>query len=329
MPAGSSQTALYANNDLIVKFGKDFSIGGWSAVVAKTLCAPVERIKLILQLQNAQNTIKNPYNGLIDCLLRVPKEQGFLSFWRGNWSNILRASSQVPFNTPRNLFNARLFQESLGLAFKELFRKYIVIDDVEKSSNYAQFVGSNILAGGLAGSATFCIIYPLDFSRTRLAIDMGRSPATREFQGLTDCLLKITKHDGFLGLYRGFLPSLQFIFLYRSAYYGLFDVMKDWTLDNGYAKQQNDLSFFHAFFIGQISAFTAAMISYPMDTVRRRLTMDAGKSMHAYKGTIDCTKKIYLVEGPRAFFNGALVNSIRSIGAALILALYETTAKHF
>jgi solute carrier family 25 (adenine nucleotide translocator) protein 4/5/6/31 len=73
----------------------------------------VERIKLILQvsihlfpedyaicfqLQNAQTTIQQPYKGLVDCLLRVPHEQGFLSFWRGNWSNILRASSQVTFN---------------------------------------------------------------------------------------------------------------------------------------------------------------------------------------------------------------------------------------
>jgi solute carrier family 25 (adenine nucleotide translocator) protein 4/5/6/31 len=157
----------------------------------------------------------------------------------------------------------------LGLAFKEFFRKYTV-NNADKSSNYAQFVCANILNGGLAGTATFCIIYPLDLSRTRLAIDMGRSAATREFQGITDCFLKITKHDGFFGLYRGFLPSLQFIFLYRSAYYGLFDVMKEWTVDKGYAGEK-DLGFIHAFFIGQISAFVASMVSYPMDTVRRRL----------------------------------------------------------
>lgn len=51
MPTGPLQTTLYVpNTEAIVKFGKDFSIGGWSAVVAKTLCAPVERIKLILQV---------------------------------------------------------------------------------------------------------------------------------------------------------------------------------------------------------------------------------------------------------------------------------------
>lgn len=101
MPTGpySAQhttTTLYVSNaDSVVKFSKDFTVGAFSAVLAKTLCAPIERVKLILQLQNSQSTILKPYNGLIDCLIRVPKEQGVLALWRGNWPNILRASSQV------------------------------------------------------------------------------------------------------------------------------------------------------------------------------------------------------------------------------------------
>lgn len=30
------------------------------------------------------------------------------------------------------------------------------------------------MAGGLSGMTTFCFIYPLDFTRTRLAVDMGK-----------------------------------------------------------------------------------------------------------------------------------------------------------
>ena len=49
------------------------------------------------QLQASQATIAvdRRYKGMVDCFIRVPREQGFLSFWRGNWSNILRASAQV------------------------------------------------------------------------------------------------------------------------------------------------------------------------------------------------------------------------------------------
>jgi solute carrier family 25 (adenine nucleotide translocator) protein 4/5/6/31 len=65
--------------------------------------------------------------------------------------------------------------------------------------------------------------------------------------------------------------------------------MKEWDV-NREGKTHKDLSFVHAFLIGQISAFVASMLSYPLDTVRRRLTIDAGKSRHLYSGTIDCTK---------------------------------------
>ncbi|KAI6205771.1 hypothetical protein M3Y94_00830200 [Aphelenchoides besseyi] len=314
MPTGQSLIPELSlpSKESVIKFAKDFSLGGGSAVVAKTLIAPIERVKLILQLQAAQSTIEatKRYNGMIDCFLRVPREQGFLSFWRGNWSNILRATSQ----------------ESLGMAFKEFFKKYTV-NETNKSSNFSHFIGGNLLAGGLSGCATFFFIYPLDFSRTRLAIDMGKDQSSREFRGLADCLIKIVKHDGFFGLYRGLVPSLQYIFLYRSAYYGLFDTMKVWVIDRGYGNKQNDLSFLAAFAIGQVTTFIAAMFSYPLDTVRRRLTMDAGKKIHAYHGTIDCTKKIYRLEGFKAFYSGAFVNAIRGVGAALILALYNESSK--
>jgi solute carrier family 25 (adenine nucleotide translocator) protein 4/5/6/31 len=60
------------------------------------------------------------------------------------------------------------------------------------------------LAGGFAGVASMCVVYPLDFSRTRLAADIGDKAGDRQFNGLYDCMLKIYKADGFLGLYRGF-----------------------------------------------------------------------------------------------------------------------------
>jgi solute carrier family 25 (adenine nucleotide translocator) protein 4/5/6/31 len=157
-------------------------------------------------------------------------------------------------------------------------------------------ISGNIFAGALSGCATFCFIYPLDFTRTRLSIDMGKDKPSREFKGLIDCFLKIARHDGFFGLYRGFLPSLQYIFIYRGAYYGLFDIAKSFAVDNNYGTNDN-LSFGLAFMIGQVTTFVAAMCSYPLDTVRRRLMMDAGKekTSHAYKGTIDCTRVCFYI----------------------------------
>ena len=40
------------------------------------------------------------------------------------------------------------------------------------------FMGS-LLAGGVAGSVGLMIVYPLDFARTRLGVDVGKDGSTR------------------------------------------------------------------------------------------------------------------------------------------------------
>ena len=51
-------------------------------------------------------------------------------------------------------------------------------------------------------------MYPLDFARTRLAADLGKTGA-REFTGLRDCLAKVVTRGGFFALYQGFGVSVQ------------------------------------------------------------------------------------------------------------------------
>lgn len=75
-----------------VAFAKDFAAGGISAAISKTAVAPIERVKLLLQVQHISKQIskENQYKGMVDCFTRIPKEQGFLSFWRGNLANVIR-----------------------------------------------------------------------------------------------------------------------------------------------------------------------------------------------------------------------------------------------
>lgn len=76
--------------------------------------------------------------------------------------------------------------------------KYCSID---KKTQFWKFFAGNLAAGGAAGAASMCFVYPLDFARTRLAADIGKG-ASREFKGLTDCIVKVFKSDGPIGLYR-------------------------------------------------------------------------------------------------------------------------------
>lgn len=64
----------------------------------------------------------------------------------------------------------------------------------------------------------------------RLAADVGKGEK-REFKGISDCILKIFKSDGFLGLYRGFNVSVQGIIIYRATYFGFYDTMRGMLSD--------------------------------------------------------------------------------------------------
>ena len=84
----------------------------------------------------------------------------------------------------------------------------------------------NIFSGGLASFFTVIFVYPLDFTRTRLAVDMGKDKKNRQFMGLSDCLIKTYKSDNIIGLYRGFWISAIGLFVYRGLYFGLYDFGK-------------------------------------------------------------------------------------------------------
>lgn len=73
-----------------VSFGYDMLAGGLSGMVAKTTAAPIERVKLLLQTQRINPSIDKPFLGPIDCVRRILREEGVLSFWRGNLANLYR-----------------------------------------------------------------------------------------------------------------------------------------------------------------------------------------------------------------------------------------------
>ncbi|KAB1728493.1 hypothetical protein FNE60_29950, partial [Klebsiella pneumoniae] len=180
-----------------------------------------------------------------------------------------------------------------------------------------KWFAANLASGGAAGATSLCFVYPLDFARTRLAADIGKGAGEREFSGLGNCLVKIFKTDGLGGLYRGFGVSVQGIIIYRAAYFGLYD-----TIRGVLPPKQNILI---SWAIAQAVTTVSGIVSYPFDTVRRRMMMQSGRAKGEimYKNTIDCWRKIYRSEGTGAFFKGALSNVFRGTGGALVLVFYD------
>jgi len=289
----------------------NFLAGGVSGAVAKTCTAPIERVKLLIQTQDANPKIISGevarYTGIVDCFTRVGSEQGFSAFWRGNTTNIIRYFPTQAFN----------------FAFKDGIKA--LFPSADKNTEFGKFFLINMASGGLAGAGSLMIVYPLDYARTRLASDVGTGK--RQFSGLADCLKKTVAAQGVGGLYNGIGVSVAGIIPYRGVYFGLFDTLSG---INPYQKDKDNFTRAGSKFLcAQFSAISAGYASYPMDTVRRRLQMQSEKAEKdwVYKGTADCFAKIIKDEGASALFKGAAANALRTVGAAMVLVLYsEITA---
>ena len=275
-------------------FIRNFTVGGVSAAISKTMIAPIERVKLILQNQDASTQINEAtkYKGMGDCVRRIYHEQGVVSFWRGNVANCIR------------YFPA----QALSFSFKSVISKYFTKYDKDKEK--LKFFMTNMVVGGTAGACALVLLYPMDFARTRMGVDVGKSKADRQFTGLMDCFKKVYKIDGLRGLYRGFASSVVYAFLQRAAYFGLYDSGKAILFVDKSGKSYKP-SFLEMWCLANSTTIIAGIVTYPIDTIRRRLMMQSARQDVLYKNAFDCIVKIYQKEGPKAFFKGQMVNIIR------------------
>merc|ERR1711921_169 len=156
-----------------------------------------------------------------------------------------------------------------------------------------------------------------DFARTKLANDTksGKKGGEREYNGLIDVYAKTLKSDGIQGLYRGFVISCVGIFVYRGMYFGLYDSLKPILLGP-------DAGLFLSFCLGYGVTVTSGLISYPIDTIRRRMMMTSGQAVK-YKGSIDCTVQILKNEGFMSMMKGAGANILRGVAGAGVLAGFD------
>ena len=107
---------------------------------------------------------------------------------------------------------------------------------------------------------------------SRLANDAKGKGGERQFNGLIAVYVKAIKTDGIQGLYRGFVISCVGIFIYRGMYFGLYDSLKPILLGDA-------PSVALSFLLGWAVTITAGLMSYPIDTIRRRMMMTSGAAV--------------------------------------------------
>lgn len=202
----------------------------------------------------------------------------------------------------------------MNFAFKD---KIKILFRASKQDSYSTKFAKNIASGGAAGALSLCFVYSLDYARTRLANDAkaGKKGGDRQFNGLIDVYKKTLKTDGFVGLYRGFMISCVGIIVYRGCYFGFYDTLKPILLGD-------NASVVSSFILGYGVTVSAGLVSYPIDTIRRRMMMTSGEAVK-YKGSFDCFRQIVKREGAMSLMKGAGANILRGVAGAGVLSGFD------
>jgi len=288
------------------QFLSDLAVGGISGAVAKTLMAPIERVKILMQTQDSNPKIisgeEKRYTGLGDCFKRVHAEQGMNAFWRGNLVNCLRYAPQ----------------QGSALAFNDTIKAMTPKYDPNKEVFMSTMM--SLGSGGLAGAGANTICYPFDFARTRLASDVGSGK--KMFNGIGDCIMKTVKNQGITGLYRGWAITCGGAFVYRGGQLGLFSQI---MAMNPYKDDKGALGLVVTFCAATAGRTAVMPFNYPFDTVRRRLMLESEKPVDArlYSGAVDCFFKVMKNEGMVGMYKGFIPEMFRGVGGSLVLVAYN------
>lgn len=296
---------------------RDAVAGACAGAFAKTAVAPIERVKLLMQLQGSLEAKEYHGSGAWSVAQTVYKEQGVLAFWRGNTPNLLMQAGSASLNFMlMDWFKAELVEPFMEYTMQRPSQR------TEDQRKRRRALWTSFLSGGLAGGTAITFLYPIAFLRTRLAMDVGATKETRLYpRGMRDAFCSTYKSDGIRGVYQGYGIALAGGIAYRALHLGGYDALKTEMM----RYRQGELTWIERVAAAQLVSISAAATMYPVDSVRRRLMMQAGvpNEERPYRNSFECVRVVLRNEGLRGFYLGLGPNLVRSIGGAILLVGYD------
>ncbi|KAJ7084359.1 mitochondrial carrier domain-containing protein [Mycena belliarum] len=302
-PLLSSQLASY------------FIAGGFAGASSRTVVSPLERLKIIQQVQ--PRTSDQQYKGVWRSLVRMWKEEGMKGFMRGNGINCLRI---VPYSAEQFTTYEQLKKWFTLHGSKEL--------DTPK----------RLASGALAGICSVCSTYPLDLVRARLSIATASIPVSAQPQpklsannstkvplssayhtasssvpkpelSIVGMTLKIVREEGGVrGLYRGLVATAFGVAPYVGINFAAYEFLRGVVTPPGKTSVARKLA------CGALAGSISQTLTYPFDVLRRKMQVTGMKSSGLgikYTGAIDALQGIVRTEGVRGLYRGLWPNLLK------------------
>ncbi|KAL5387742.1 hypothetical protein PMIN06_009144 [Paraphaeosphaeria minitans] len=268
-----------------------FVAGGVAGAVSRTVVSPLERLKILFQVQSVG---RNEYKMSVPkALAKMWRDEGWRGFMAGNGTNCIRI---VPYSAVQ-------------------FGAYNVYKGFFESEPGAPLDAyQRLLCGGLAGITSVTLTYPLDIVRTRLSIQSAsfetlKREAGRKLPGMLGIMTSMYKNEGgFLALYRGIVPTVAGVAPYVGLNFMVYEMARTQFTPEG----QKDPSAVGKLAAGAVSGAVAQTCTYPFDVLRRRFQVNTMSGMgYQYAGIGDAIGNIVKTEGVRGLYKGIVPNLLK------------------
>ncbi|KAJ1926571.1 hypothetical protein IWQ60_003687 [Tieghemiomyces parasiticus] len=282
---------------LSLDFLKHLLAGGVAGAVSRTVVSPLERMKILFQVQGpgAAN-----YQGVLPTLAKIWREEGALGYMRGNGTNVIRI---VPYSAVQ------------FAAYEQL--KRILMEPGKKELDTKR----RLTAGAGAGIASVAATYPLDIVRTRLSVQSGQldlqdlprdakgRPVIPKLPGILDTMKTIVRTEGgLLGLYAGLWPTLLGVAPYVALNFQCYEVLRKFFTPPG----ADSPTAGRKLACGALAGSIAQTITYPLDVLRRRMQVTGMTSMdYKYRNTWHAVTEMLRNEGVRGLYKGLIPNYLK------------------
>uniref|UniRef100_A0A8C1HCN0 Solute carrier family 25 member 23a n=1 Tax=Cyprinus carpio carpio TaxID=630221 RepID=A0A8C1HCN0_CYPCA len=272
--------------------------GAVAGSVSRTGTAPLDRLKVFLQVHGQSSDKGNMWRGL----RAMVKEGGLTALWRGNGINVLKIAPETAIKF---------------LAYEQI--KCLMRGRNEGGTLKVQ---ERFVAGSLAGATAQTVIYPMEVLKTRLTLRK-----TGQYSSVADCAKQILQKEGVLAFYKGYLPNMLGIIPYAGIDLAVYE-----TLKNAWLQRHTEGSPHPGVLVlvgcGTVSSTCGQLASYPLALIRTRMQAQASVKGAPQLSMLTLFRSIVAQEGVVGLYRGIAPNFLKVIPAVSIsYVVYEHMRK--
>jgi len=308
------------DNSIITQLPKEFRhflAGGIAGMTAKSIVAPLDRIKILYQVSSLKFHILD----VPRLALQIIREEGIGALWKGNTATMIRV---FPYSGIQFMVFDRC--KTWFLKEKEIIAEYELPprakNDLPKRRDLGLSPIESLVSGSVAGICSVLLTYPLDMARAQLAV--MKKKKHQQNLGLVGLFSKNYTQHGIVGLYRGITPTILGILPYAGIAFSLNEQSKQY-IQNMTGREVTTIEKIQC---GAISGLLAQTFTYPLEVTRRRIQTlgiaidgrdtavgilgHANQSKNGGKTSmVSVMNQVYREQGTMGFFKGVSLNWIK------------------